>query len=98
MTAKPNWTLVGSHGLVLFHLARHPNASMKETADTIELTERSVNDIIHDLVAAGLLRSVRSGRRNSYLVDAGACFRHPTLAHVPIDVMLQALGCSHDRE
>src|SRR5262245_1576022 len=91
MPAKPNWTLVTSHGLVLVHLARFPEASMKETAEAIELTERSVNDIIQDLKSAGLIRASRTGRRNRYEIDAEACFRHRTLRSVPIAALLREI-------
>jgi hypothetical protein len=87
-----NWNLMTSHGLVLFYLAAHPDSTMRETAEAIDLTERRVNGVIRDLEAVGLITASRQGRRNLYKVDRSACFRHHTLAHVPLTAIIDVLA------
>ena len=77
-----HWTLLSSHGFVLVYLASQPNATVRETADGLGLSERRVASIIHDLEVAGVVRSARIGRRKRYEVEPDAHFRHPTLQHV----------------
>jgi hypothetical protein len=79
----PPWTLVTSHGLVLLFVSSNPDATIRETAEAIGLTERRVAAVIRDLVAAGLLSVRRSGRRNHYTLNHKAHFRHPFLSGVP---------------
>jgi predicted transcriptional regulator len=79
----PRWTLITSHGLVLLYLASHPDATIRLIADELQLTERRVVDIIHDLSSEGLLIVRREGRRNHYALSQEAHFRHPIAAKVP---------------
>ncbi len=74
------WTILSNHGLVLFHIAANPNTTQRELSATLEITERQVGRIVQDLAAAGMLQIQRRGRRNSYIVNPNAHFRHPTLA------------------
>jgi hypothetical protein len=77
------WTLITSHGVVLLYLAAHPDATIRLIADELQLTERRVADIIHDLSADGLLVVRRQGRRNHYALSPEAHFRHPIAAKIP---------------
>ena len=86
-----NWHLISSHGLVLFHLATNPDATIRNTAEATGLTERRVADIIHELAQANLLSIQRRGRRNSYRINEEATFRHPTLRHLPVGPLLNAI-------
>ena len=79
----PSWTLVTSHGLTLLYVATHPDATVREIAAALELTERRVADIIRDLSTARLVLVKRHGRRNEYALDPHAMFRHPLLADIP---------------
>ncbi len=68
------WTLLTSHGHVLFYLA----------------AERRVVAVLHDLEAAGMVRATKMGNRKHYEVNPDAKFRHPTLSHVALrDVLGQ---------
>jgi len=84
-TPLPSWTLVTSHGLVLLYVASHPDATIREIASAIELTERRVADIIHDLSVAEMIEVGRVGRRNHYVLTANARFRHPYMSDIPFD-------------
>jgi hypothetical protein len=79
----PQWTLVTSHGLALLYIAAHPDATVKQIAEALELTERRVADIIRELAAADLILRERNGRRNQYEINPDARFRHPLVADIP---------------
>jgi DNA-binding transcriptional ArsR family regulator len=84
------WTLLTSHGHVLFFLAAEPDATVRQITDAIGISERRVSSILHDLEEAGMITSTRVGTRKHYEVNADAHFRHPTLSHIPLrDVLGQ---------
>ena len=86
-----HWTLLTSHGLVLVYLASRPNATVRETADGLGLSERRVASIVGDLEAAGVVRATRVGRRKHYEVDRDAHFRHPAMQHLRLRDVLGLL-------
>ncbi len=77
--APPSWTLITSHGLVLLYVARHPDATIREIAGKLLITERRVASIIRDLVDVEMLDVQRRGRRNQYKLNSDAKFRHPLI-------------------
>lgn len=86
-----SWTLMASHGVVLFYIAANPNATMREMAEPLMLTERRITGIIRDLSGAGMIEVAKVGRRNSYRVKGEAYFRHPTLSHIKLQTFVDAL-------
>jgi DNA-binding transcriptional ArsR family regulator len=85
------WAIFTSHGLVLLRLAAQHEATLRQVADTLGLTERHVARVVKDLRAAGLVAVRRQGRRNAYAVDRAARLPHPTLAEVPLGRLLDAV-------
>ena len=79
----PPWTLVTSHGLALLFVATHPDATVREIAAAMKITERRVAAVIRDLTSAKLVSVKRQGRRNQYTLNPGARFRHPLVADIP---------------
>jgi DNA-binding MarR family transcriptional regulator len=71
------WTLLTGHGHVLVAIAREPQARLRDISTRVGLTERAVQLIVADLVAAGYLIRHRAGRRNHYTVNPDSPFRHP---------------------
>lgn len=86
-----SWTLMASHGVVLFYIAANPTATMREMSEALDLTERRIARIVKDLSEAEMLRVVRCGRRNSYEVNEDASFRDPTLTHVKLSSVVDAV-------
>jgi DNA-binding MarR family transcriptional regulator len=74
---KGSWTLLTGHGHVLVAIAREPDARLRDISARIGLTERAVQLIVADLVAAGYVVRHRVGRRNYYTVNTDSAFRHP---------------------
>jgi predicted transcriptional regulator len=78
------WTFLSNHGHVLVALARDPDARMRDVADQVGITERSVQQIVHDLVEEGCLRKQKVGRRNRYAVVRSTHLRHEIESQVTL--------------
>ena len=55
-----NWTLFSNHGLVLFCLARDPEARLRDVATDVGITERAVQKIVRDLQDGGMISITKS--------------------------------------
>ena len=88
--AKP-WTLMNTHGIVLFLIASSPDLTQRQISDALGLTERRIIQVVRDLVDADMLWIIKVGRRNSYVVNPDAAFRHPTLSHIKLGQFLRIL-------
>ena len=75
------WSLFTTHAEVLLHIARHPDARLREIAGTVGISERGAHQIVADLVRAGYVRRARVGRRNRYAVEAKRALRHSPVRH-----------------
>ena len=87
--ASREWTFLSNHGHVLIHLSRFPDSRVRDISNTVGITERSTQAILSDLEDAGYVTITRVGRRNSYKVNSGAKFRHPSEASKPISALLK---------
>ena len=87
----PHWSLLSPHGLVLFFLAMNEDSTLREIAQRVGVTERTVYTVIRDLSRADMVRTARAGRRNSYTVNGEAHFVHPIFAHLRIGNFLDTL-------
>jgi hypothetical protein len=76
------WAFLSHHAQVFLCIARDPDARLRDVADEVRITERSVQSIVNDLVAAGYVTRSRLGRRNHYEVHANA----PSLQPLPHDI------------
>jgi hypothetical protein len=86
-----SWTLLSGHGHVLVEIARNPGARMRDISAVVDLTERTVQAIVADLVAAGYVNRTRTGRRNFYAVNPAAAFRHQSQDGLRVGPFLQVL-------
>ena len=66
-----------NHAHVLETIARDPTTRLRDIARTVGVTERTVAQIVNDLVDAGYLTKFRDGRRNRYDVHVALPLRHP---------------------
>ena len=58
------WTFLTNHAHVLIHLASNPESRVRDLAESVGVTERSVMKILSDLEADGYVTRTRLGRRN----------------------------------
>jgi len=91
MGPRPTWTFLTSHGFVLLEVARTPDATVREIAERVGLTERQSHRVLSDLVAGGYLQRQRVGRRNQYRVDESLPMRHPIASDHRVGELLGAL-------
>ena len=85
---EAKWTFLTNHAHVLLCLAKQPELLMRETAAQVGITERGVQKIVAELVAAGLLSRERDGRRNIYKLNTLQPLRHPVEAHCTVEGLI----------
>jgi DNA-binding Lrp family transcriptional regulator len=87
--AEGGWTFFSNHAHVLVCLARNRDARLRDIADMVGITERSVVKIVNELEAAGVVTRSRVGRRNHYEIDLDARLRHPVEADRTVGSLLE---------
>jgi len=98
MTEKDSgWTFLTNHAHVLVCLAAEPRATLRRFANDVGITERATQRIVADLVAAGVLKRYREGRRNRYEINTGAPLRHPLEQHRSVGELI-AMARSGDSD
>jgi predicted transcriptional regulator len=90
-TGGRHWTFLSNHGHVLVCLALDPHTRLRDVAARVGITERAVQKIVGDLEEAGVLVRERSGRRNSYHLNANVPLRHTLEAHRTVGALLGLL-------
>jgi hypothetical protein len=79
-----DWTLLTTHGQVLFYIAANAEATIPTIAEALGLSKRRIGSVLRDLRQEDMVRATRLGRRNVYAVNGAARFRHPSLADVQL--------------
>ena len=85
------WTFLSNYAHVLLCLARNSTMRVREIASQVGITERAIQHIISDLEEAGYVERVRTGRRNSYLIDETLHLRHPIENHRTIADLIRII-------
>ncbi len=86
-----SWTFLSNHAHVLVCLARDREIRLRDVAEMVGLTERSVVKIVNELEAAGVVARSRVGRRNHYEIDAEIPLRHPLESQETVGSLLLML-------
>ena len=87
----PGWTFLTNHTHVLLCLTRDPQPPLREVAQLVGITERSVQRIVADLEEGGYVVRRRSGRRNTYEIRRGIPLRHPIEVHRRIGDLIELI-------
>ncbi len=82
------WTFLSNHSHVLICLHRDPELTLREVAQEVGITERSVQRILGELEEGGYVRRERHGLRNRYRFRSTAPLRHPVESHCTIGDLL----------
>ena len=94
------WGFLTNHALVLLELARRRDATLREVALALGLTERTVIGILRTLEEDGVVSRRKDGRRNRYRVDMEAVMvtlgRQPVSAYTLEQVSGQLLGMARE--
>lgn len=86
------WTFLSNHAHILILLCRDKDLRMRDIAERVDITERAVQRIIHDLVEEGYVAVTKEGRRNHYEPNLQATLRHPLEAGVTIGQFLNGVA------
>ena len=63
------WSFLTNHARVLLCVAQDPEIRLRDIANTLGITERTVHGILTDLANAGYVMKERDGRRNRYEIQ-----------------------------
>jgi len=95
----PQYQFLTNHAQVLLCVAHDPGIRLRDVAQTVGVTERSVHRIVSELVEDGYVVRERIGRRNLYRVKPELPLRHPLTQETEqrrigdlLDVLLGADG------
>lgn len=86
-----NWTFFSNNTHVLVCLSHTPQPTTREIAIQVGITERAVQRILTKLIAAGVVKVSKEGRRNSYTLDLNQRLRHPLESHKTIGEFIQLI-------
>lgn len=84
-----SWTFLTNHAHVLLSLAASPNATLREVAEQVGITERATHRIVSELENEGALKRSRAGRRNRYEVRRDFPLRHPLEQHCCVGQLVE---------
>jgi predicted ArsR family transcriptional regulator len=63
------WSFLTNHARVLLCVAHDPEIRLRDIANMLGITERTVHGILADLANAGYVVKERDGRRNHYQIQ-----------------------------
>jgi DNA-binding MarR family transcriptional regulator len=89
---RPTWTFLSNHGHVLMCLAADPDARLRDIAERVGVTERTVFGIVENLEQAGIVVREKVGRRNTYRIDRSRHLRHEIEANHTVGDLIDLLG------
>lgn len=83
-----SWNFFSNYGHVIVCLADNPHARLRDVADYVGITERTAFRLVSELEAADILKRVKAGRRNRYLINLDAHLRHRLESHCTVGELL----------
>jgi len=86
---EPGWTFLSNHAHVLICLAEDPQLPLRDVAQRVGITERSVQRIVGELEAGGYLVRSREGRCNRYTLRRTQPLRHPIEMHKRVGDLIE---------
>lgn len=85
----PGWTFLSNHAHVLLCLAEDPKLPLRDVAQRVGITERSVQRIVSELEEGGYLVRSREGRCNRYTLRRTQPLRHPIEMHKRVGDLIE---------
>lgn len=87
-SAEASWTFLTNHSHVLLCIHKDAQVRLRDVAELVGITERSVQRIVQELEDAGVITREREGRRNSYRINSDVSLRHPVESHRTVGELL----------
>lgn len=78
------WNFLSNHGLVILHIVRNRNATLREIALATGLTERAVYQIVRELEEGAFIGKRKVGRKNTYSINEHAILSYPAYGEVTL--------------
>ena len=95
---EPRWHFVTPHGLVLLAISHQPDATLRELARAVGLSERWVTKIVGELVEAGYVTRHRQGTSWLYGLEVDRPMRHRLTRELDVRRLLMFLDASEADE
>lgn len=89
------WSFLTNHARVLVCIAHDPGLRLRDVAEALGLTERTVFGIVADLTDAGYVVKEKDGRRNRYRIQQHLPLRQPVGREATIGELLELLVASN---
>lgn len=86
------WTFFSNHGHVYFLLASIKDITLREVANRVGITERSVLGIVQDLEETGYIKREKVGRTNTYKIVPKKTLRHPLESKVQLKDLVDLIS------
>ena len=86
-----SWSFLTNHTRVLLCIAHDPGVRLRDTAASLDITERSAYGIVTDLTEAGYVVKEKDGRRNRYQIQAHLPLKEATTRERTIGEVLDLL-------
>src|SRR2546428_10948605 len=80
LAIQNHWYLVSIHGAVLFYIAVYPECTIRQIADEMALTQRTVWGLIGDLRREGMVKGRHRGRGHHDTIQRAAPLGPPRLS------------------
>lgn len=87
-----DWTFITNHGAVLAVIGEQQQTTARSIAQTLGITERSVQRIIRDLESAGYITKEKEGRSNRYSIIEHLPLRRHERRDVLVGDLLRVLN------
>ena len=87
-----NWNFITNHGLVLLFLSLKPESTMREIANAVNVTERTVHRILIDLEEEGYIARERTGRANIYKINHDVALKNDMTKRSAVKDLLKLIG------
>jgi PAS domain S-box-containing protein len=86
------WHFLSNHGLVLLAAVREPDATVRELAQAVGVTERTAFRVLSDLETADYMRRDGGGGRGGrFVVGEDLPLRHPLTSSTPLRQLIDLL-------
>jgi DNA-binding transcriptional ArsR family regulator len=80
-----------NYALVLFEVGRHPNATLRQIASAVDISDRAALSNLRALEGDGLISRRKQGRRVHYQVDVRALLDCQTLESYTVQQLIDLL-------
>jgi len=83
-----DWSFFSNYTHVLVCIAENPHARLRDLANLVGITERTAQRLVTQLEESGILKRIKEGRRNRYLIDVRKHLHHPIESHCTVGELL----------